>query len=49
MIVLSFVDIFQSKLFQKFSRNTIRVSNSLDSDQDRRFVGPDLVPNRLQW
>ena len=25
-------------------RNTIRVSNSLDSDQDRRFVGPELGP-----
>ena len=36
--------------------NTIRVSNSLDPDQARRFVGPqarrfvgpDLGPNRLQ-
>ena len=28
--------------------NTIRMSNSLDSDQDRRFVGPDLVPSCLQ-
>ena len=24
--------------------NTIRVSNSLDPDQARRFVGPDLGP-----
>ena len=24
------------------------VSNSLDSDQDRHFVGPDLGPNCLQ-
>ena len=31
-----------------FFRNTIRVSNSLDPDQDRYFVGPDLGPNCLQ-
>ena len=29
-------------------RNTIRVSISLDPDQARRFVGPDLGPNCLQ-
>ena len=29
-------------------RNTIRVSNSLDPDQARHFVGPDLGPNCLQ-
>ena len=29
-------------------RNTIRVSNSLDPDQDRHFVYPDLGPNCLQ-
>ena len=28
--------------------NTIRVSNNLDPDQDRRCVGPDLGPNCLQ-
>ena len=28
-------------------RNTIRVSNSLDADQDGEF-GPDLGPNSLQ-
>ena len=28
-------------------RNTFRMSNSFDSDQSRRFVGPDLVPNCL--
>ena len=26
----------------------IRVSNSLDPDQDRHYVGPDLGPNCLQ-
>ena len=29
-------------------KNTIRVSNALDSDQDRHFVGPDLGSNLLQ-
>ena len=28
--------------------NTIRVSNSLDPDQARHFVGPDLGPNCMQ-
>ena len=28
--------------------NTIRVSNSLDPDQARHFVGPDLGPNCLK-
>ena len=28
--------------------NTIRVSNSLDQDQARHFVGPDLDQNCLQ-
>ena len=39
-----------SKLaFSKNSiRNTIRVSNGLDPDQDRCSVGPDLDPNCLQ-
>ena len=40
---------FQNQLFQKNSfRNTIRVSNSLDPDQARHIVGPDLGPNCLQ-
>ena len=33
---------------KKSSRNTIRVSNSLDPDQARHFVRPDLGPNCLQ-
>ena len=33
---------------KKSFRNTIRVSNSLDPDQDRRNVGPDLDPNCLK-
>ena len=32
----------------KNSLRNIRVSNSLDPDQARRFVGPDLGPNCLQ-
>ena len=39
---------FSKSTFSKNSfRNTIRVSSSLDPDQTRRFVGPDLVPNCL--
>ena len=33
-------------MFSKRSfRNRNRMSNGLDPDQDRRFVGPDLGPN----
>ena len=40
---------FSKSTFSKNSfRNTIRVSNSLDPDQARRSVGPDLVPNCMQ-
>ena len=41
---LSSVAFFQNHLFSKI-RNTIRVSNSLDPDQARHFVGSDLGPN----
>ena len=35
--------------FQKYSfRNTIRVTNNFDRDQDQRFVRSDLGPNCLQ-
>ena len=41
--------LFSKWTFSKNSfRNTIRVSNSLDLDQDRCSVGPDLGPNCLQ-
>ena len=41
--------IYSKSAFSKNSfRNTIRVSNSLDRDQARHFVGPDLGPNCLQ-
>ena len=46
---LSSADFFQNQLFRKkFSGVTIKVSNSLDLDQDRHSVGPDLCPNCLQ-
>ena len=41
-------DYFQKSTLMKNSfRNTIRVSSSLDPDQARHFVGPDLGPNCL--
>ena len=40
---------FFESTFSKISfRNTIRLSNSLDPDQVRHFVGPDLGQNCLQ-
>ena len=46
---LSSVDFFQNQVFRKkFLQNAIRVSNSLDPDQARQNVAPDLGPNCLQ-
>ena len=43
-------DFFSKLTFSKNSiRNTISVANSLDPDQARHYVGPDLGPNCLQW
>ena len=39
---------FKLTFSKKTFRNTIRVSNSLDPDQARHFVRPDLGPNCLQ-
>ena len=39
---------FKSNFFENAFKNTIGVSNSLDSDQARRFVRPDLSQNCLQ-
>ena len=42
--------VFKINLLKKFFEEytcTIRVSNSLDSDQARHFVGPDLGANCL--
>ena len=45
----SSADFFSKSTFSKNSfKNTIKVSNSLDPDQARHFVGPDLGPNCLQ-
>ena len=38
----------KSTFLQNSFRNTIKVSNSLDPDQARHYVRPDLVPNCLQ-
>ena len=38
----------KSKISKNSFRNTIRVSNSLDPDQARQNVGPDLGSNCLQ-
>ena len=39
---------FLNQLFQKVLLGLPSVSNSLDPDQARHFVGPDLDPNCLQ-
>ena len=44
---LSSADFFKIHYFENSFSNTIRVSNSLDPNQARCFVGPDLVPNCL--
>ena len=42
-IIVSYFTLWMLDFF-----NTIQVSKSLDPDQARRFVGPDLGPNCLQ-
>ena len=39
---------FKIIYFENYFRNIIRVSKSLDPDQARHFVRPDLVPIFLQ-
>ena len=48
---LSSADLFSKSFFSRniLFRNTSRVSNSLDPDQARCFVGPGLDPNCLPW
>ena len=48
MLLLSSDDSFQLPFSKNSFMNTIRVPNSLDSDQDRHSVGPDMDPNCLQ-
>ena len=45
---LSCAEFFQNHFLKIFFKNTIRVANSLDLDQIRHFVGPDLGQNCLQ-
>ena len=49
MLLLSSAD-FSKFTFLKRNvfRNTVRVSNGLDPDQDRHSAGSDLGPNCLQ-
>ena len=47
-VVFGFFFFFKLTFSKNISRNTIRVSNSLDPDQARRFVGPYIGPNTLQ-
>ena len=49
MLLLSSAESFQKHFFREnYFKNTIRVSNHLDSDQDRRSVHPDLDTNCLR-
>ena len=47
MLLLSSADFFLLTFANSF-RNSIRVSNGLDPDQDRCYVSPVLGPNCLQ-
>ena len=49
MLLLSSADVSSKLTVQKFLPGILSVSNGLDPDQDRRFVGPDLGPKCLQW
>ena len=44
---LSSADVLKINFLENSFKNTIRVSNNLDPDQARHFVGPDLGPNFL--
>ena len=49
MFLFSSADLLQNQVFKnKPPRTTIRVSNSLDPDQDRHSVGLHLGSNFLQ-
>ena len=49
MFLLSSADFYSKSTFSKNSfRNSTRVSNGLDPDQDQHSVGPDLESNCLQ-
>ena len=46
-MIFCIVIFFKIDYFKRTFSNTFRVSNSLDPDQARHFVGPDLGPNCL--
>ena len=48
MLFCSLLFFFKINFSKNSFGNTIRVSNSLDPDQARHSVGPDLGPNCLQ-
>ena len=49
MLLMSSADFFKLTFFKTISfRNVINVANSLDQDQARHFVGPDLGPSCLE-
>ena len=48
MLFCRLLNFFKIHFLKNSFRNTIRVSKSLDPDQARCSVGPDLVPNCLQ-
>ena len=48
MLLLPSDDFFQKKIQKNSFRNTFRVSNGSDPDQDQQNVGPDLGLNCLQ-
>ena len=48
MVILSYAEFFKITFSENYFRNAVRVPNSLDPDQVRRFVGPGLDPNCLQ-
>ena len=47
-LVCFLLTFFKIHFFENSFRSTIRVSNSLDPEQARHFVGPGLGPNCLQ-
>ena len=48
MLLLSSVDLFLKSTFSKNYSGIPSVSNSLDPDQARHLVGPDLGPSCYQ-
>ena len=49
MLLCRLLIYFKINFFEKFFQEyTIRVPNSLDPDQARHFLGPDLGPNCFQ-